>query len=938
MPKFKSLLDGSDDEDDQAALAAYLRGSSSPTPATNGKPSAAVSASSGARFGMQGSFSRGSRALGPGLQRGPGGSFNIHGSTQLQTKREQATSADTEPPSRASTHRSAAGSSRLAASRLLAPSGTMHSSSLFQQERDQRASVAGRSSRKHGLVGQRASRYSAMQPNEPITMDPTGTADTGDLDLDSSMSMSDISDSSNSGLKPAVASRPKGSTRRPLPAGTANSLDIAALSLSAAGTNPLVGLSPLPLSSALSVTGMSMAGAGAMETRSPDSLEDSPESGGHMARFDARQTRVNPVRMTKEQASARQGHTRTQLLDSRDTASLALSLDDGDMFHDVGSSAASELELSITSSFHMASSGSGSGSEESPTSSASFAGHHMMNIDELELASSRAASRASGVSDGTLGLRKSVSSSSEFGSTLDLHEVSAKSSADTTRSARLVGQSPLSTGHLGDPLNIPTLSLPDSMQSRPQSVVQMQHAGDSTELTGSTGSTITTSSLSETNSQINNLLSVNDLSTISDLAIDDLSPTVAKAPPSVDTASSEEVTSTITESKSQDSPRSKSTRTIVESDADSRRDLLLALDDLVSSTDSPNELAEGSGVSGTSTAQSSEKLPVGDEYSEDCVYTDEFETDSDDASSSDQAGSAGSGETGSARSHVSSPDSVVTPRQSDCSLGTGSASSIPESDAQNASDSESENVPSSQTLTHQESDSSASADSDITVGTSHIDTAESGTTESDTAESDATAKYDYSDDSFCRTAGSDVMTDDAEGTMNDRRRTHQADAVASAAAPRPAAAVKGVVCADKEVQTSSADIPLIWQAFPCAVASATPLGMATVDSRPLAEHVVSAESLEAVTAYSPVALAITDMLRQQITSTKRYMEAARLRYHSLTCTQAAGKPCQCKDVPNQARLPSNGGCDLDSGIPRRQFRYTTLRETRDYIHRHRPKH
>ncbi|XP_028414161.1 uncharacterized protein C19orf44-like [Dendronephthya gigantea] len=86
------------------------------------------------------------------------------------------------------------------------------------------------------------------------------------------------------------------------------------------------------------------------------------------------------------------------------------------------------------------------------------------------------------------------------------------------------------------------------------------------------------------------------------------------------------------------------------------------------------------------------------------------------------------------------------------------------------------------------------------------------------------------------------------------------------------------------------------------------LGHRYVDPSPIARHAVDADAVEAVTAYNPAVIALTDMLRQQLSLVQQFVDNSRRMYESYTR-------------------------NLDT-----TYRYTTLEDTLQYIdeNRNRP--
>ncbi|TRZ03304.1 hypothetical protein DNTS_027473 [Danionella cerebrum] len=84
------------------------------------------------------------------------------------------------------------------------------------------------------------------------------------------------------------------------------------------------------------------------------------------------------------------------------------------------------------------------------------------------------------------------------------------------------------------------------------------------------------------------------------------------------------------------------------------------------------------------------------------------------------------------------------------------------------------------------------------------------------------------------------------------------------------------------------------------------LGMKYTDPTPIASHTVSTEALETLTSYSPSILALNDMLRQQLSLTRAFIDSTRRHYNSVI-----------------------------NSLDQADYKYTTLQETKEFIRAHR---
>ncbi|XP_053490492.1 uncharacterized protein C19orf44 homolog isoform X2 [Ictalurus furcatus] len=103
---------------------------------------------------------------------------------------------------------------------------------------------------------------------------------------------------------------------------------------------------------------------------------------------------------------------------------------------------------------------------------------------------------------------------------------------------------------------------------------------------------------------------------------------------------------------------------------------------------------------------------------------------------------------------------------------------------------------------------------------------------------------------------------------------------------------------DATVQTQAEGLAYMWSSGQSVLDPS--VGMSYTDPTPVASHMISTEAMEALTAYSPAVFALNDMLRQQLTLTRSFIQSSRHLH--------------------QAMLESLGPAD---------YRYTTLEDTKE---------
>ncbi|XP_066503669.1 uncharacterized protein C19orf44 homolog isoform X2 [Hoplias malabaricus] len=127
-------------------------------------------------------------------------------------------------------------------------------------------------------------------------------------------------------------------------------------------------------------------------------------------------------------------------------------------------------------------------------------------------------------------------------------------------------------------------------------------------------------------------------------------------------------------------------------------------------------------------------------------------------------------------------------------------------------------------------------------------------------------------------------------------RSYTSDATITQNEPRSA----GRPVKDATVQTQRDGLTCTWysgQAVP-----GPSVGMSYADPTLVASHTISAEAVEALSAYSPAVFALNDMLKQQLALTRSFIESSRHLHHNI--------------------MESLGPAD---------YRYTTLEETKEFI-------
>ncbi|KAE8293826.1 putative protein C19orf44 [Larimichthys crocea] len=167
------------------------------------------------------------------------------------------------------------------------------------------------------------------------------------------------------------------------------------------------------------------------------------------------------------------------------------------------------------------------------------------------------------------------------------------------------------------------------------------------------------------------------------------------------------------------------------------------------------------------------------------------------------------------------------------------------------------------------------------------------------------AEYDYSSTFSDTSCSSTLRTSDGSETLSRSRDSKSSRSFVSHSGESRRRASTRMVLKEAAVQTQSDPLA---STRPAGLSALSPaVAMAYMDPSPVVTHMLSAEMVEALSTFNPAVFALNELLKQQVATTRQFIESSRHLHSSLV---------KSLEPPN--------------------YRYTTLEDTKKYILKRRP--